>query len=293
MYIVTGASGHLGQATLTHLTTTFKVPANSIIAVTRHPEKLANWKAKGVDVRAGSFDDEAGLAAAFTGGKRLLLISTDSLDAPGKRLAQHQAAIRAAEKAGVEHVLYTSLQKADTSAVSFAPDHVGTEQALAAAKLKGYTLLRNSWYFENIFYALPQALKSGTQYSAAGQGRIAHIARDDLARAAAAALASSKEGKFTYTLTGAKEYTTDEIAALVSKATGKPLAVVHVPVEGLVQGMIGAGLPDPLARVFASFDDNIARGGLAGVTGDYRALTGSEPVSFETWLTANATALAG
>lgn len=292
MYLVTGASGHLGQATLTHLINTSKVPANRIIAVTRNPDKLAAFKAQGVEVRAGSFDDEAGLAAAFKGAKRLLLISTDSLDAPGKRGEQHKAAIRAAEKAGVEHVLYTSLQKADTSAVSFAPDHTGTEQALAAAKLKGYTLLRNSWYFENIFYAIPQALKAGTQYSAAGQGKIAHIARDDLARAAAAALASNKEGRLTYTLTGAQEFTTDEIAGLVSKATGKPLTVVHVPVEGLVQGMLGAGLPEPLARVFASFDDNIAKGGLAGVTGDYKALTGSDPLPFETWLAKNAGALA-
>jgi NAD(P)H dehydrogenase (quinone) len=292
MYLVTGASGHFGQATLAHLLTTLKVPANRIIAVSRSPQKLAGLKAKGVDVRAGDFDNEAALVDAFKGASRLLLISTDNLDQPGKRQLQHEAAVRAAEKAGVAHVLYTSLQKAETSSVSFASEHLGTETAIKAAKLKGYTLLRNSWYFENLFYGIPHALKSGTQYSAAGHGKIAHIARDDLARAAATALASDKEGKFTYTLTGDAEFTTDELAALVRKATGKPLAVVQVPVEGLKQGMIGAGIPAPLAHVFASFDDNIAKGGLSGVTGDYKALTGVPPQPFEAWLAKNAAALA-
>ena len=291
MYLVTGASGHLGQAVINHLLTTYKVPANKIIAASRDIGKLAALKAKGIDVRKADFEDEAGLVKAFTGAARVLLISTDAM-APGQRLAQHQRAVAAAEKAGVDHVLYTSLHNADTSKVSFAPDHVGTEQALAKSKLKGWTVLRNTWYFENVFYSIPQALKSGAQYSAAGKGKIAHISRDDLARAAAAALASDKGGKNTYTLTGNHEYTTDEIAALVSSATGKALNVVHVPFEGLLQGMIGAGVPEAMAKIFASFDVNTAQGGLSGVSGDFKALTGREPRKFEDWLNDNAKALA-
>ena len=292
MYLVTGASGKLGQAVINHLLTTYKIPANKIIAATRDTTKLASLKANGVEVRKADFDDEAGLVKAFTGATRVLLISTDAMDRPGQRLEQHVRAVKAAEKAGVDHVLYTSLQKADSSAVSFAPDHVGTEKALANSKLKGWTLLRNTWYFENLFYSIPHALKAGTKYSAAGQGKIAHISRDDLARAAAAALASDKGGKNTITLTGSKEYTTADIAKLVSAATGKPLNVVDVPVEGLVQGMIGGGVPEPLAKVFASFDTNIAKGGLSGVTGEYKTLTGVEPQPFEDWLKKNAEALA-
>ena len=153
-------------------------------------------------------------------------------------------------------------------------------------------MLRNNWYFENLFYSLPVALKSGTQYSAAEKGKTAYIARDDLARAAAAVLSSNKDGKATYTLSGAKQYTVDEVAALAAKATGKPLSVVHVPVDGLIQGMLGAGLPDGMARLFASFDANIAQGGLSGTASDYKTLTGVEPQAFEPWLSKNATALA-
>ena len=104
-------------------------------------------------------------------------------------------------------------------------------------------------------------------------------------------LSSGKAGKATYTLSGAKEYTVDEVAKLVSAATGKPLNAVHVTVEGLVQGMLGAGLPEGMARMFASFDAATAQGDLSGTAGDYKKLTGAEPQGFEGWLKANAAAL--
>ena len=293
MYLVTGASGHLGQAVITALIGYHKIPANQIIATTRKPETLSALAAKGVEVRAADFDDTAGLAAAFKGAERLLLISTDAMDKPGRRLAQHRNAVDAAEKAGVKHLLYTSMPGPETSAVLFAPDHLGTEKAIAASSLPGWTILRNNWYFENLLHGVPQALASGTWYTSAGDGKIAHIARADLARTAAAALAGTSSGKATYTLTGTRGYTTAEIARLVSDAVGRPLAVVQVPEDALVQGMVGAGLPEPVARLFASFDTNTKQGGLAIVTGDVKTLTGSDPQSFEKWLKDNAGAFAG
>jgi NAD(P)H dehydrogenase (quinone) len=290
MYFVSGAAGHLGRAVINHLLTTNKIPAKDIIAGTRDVAKLDDLKAKGVQVRKADFDDEAGLEKALAGVTRFLIISTDALDKPGRRLEQHLRAVKAAEKAGVKHVVYTSMPRPDTSAVLFAPDHLGTEKAIAAAKLEGYTILRNNWYFENLFHSMPAALKSGAHYSAAGKGKQANIGRDDLARGAAAALASAKGGKQTLTLSGPKQYTVAELVDLVSKAAGKPVNVVEVPVEGLVQGLIGAGFPEPVARVFASFDTNIAQGGLEGDSKDFKALTGVEPQSFEDWLKKNAAA---
>ncbi len=57
--------------------------------------------------------------------------------------------------------------------------------------------------------------------------------------------------------------------------------------------MLGAGLPEPMARMFASFDDNTARGGLAGVTSDFETLTSRKPGQFADWLKLKAAAFAG
>ena len=98
----------------------------------------------------------------------MLIVSTDALDGAGTRLRQHKAAVAAAAKAGVGRIAYTSLPNADTSKVSFAPDHLGTEQAIKATGLP-YLIFRNSWYAENLFMSLPNALKSGQWYTSAGK----------------------------------------------------------------------------------------------------------------------------
>lgn len=290
--LVTGASGQFGRLVLGYLTDTLGVPANRIIATTRTPDSLADWAAKGVSVRAADFDDPATLPAAFAGADRLLLISTDSIDRPGRRVEQHRAAIAAAKAAGVTHLIYTSCPEPETAPVMVAPDHAATEAALRESGLPGWTLLRNHWYFENLLMTLPSALATGHWYSAAGDGRNAHVARADLAHGAAAALASDFSGTRTLTLSGETAYSTADIAALVSQTVDKPIVVIPVPADGLVQGMIAAKLPEPLARFLASFDVNTAEGFVGTVTGDLRALTGTAPQPFESWLTENKAVLA-
>lgn len=284
--LVTGASGHLGGAVVRHLLDTLKVPAGRIIATSRSPDGLADLAARGVTVRAADFDQPGTLAPAFAGADRLLLVSTDALLEPGKRLTQHRAAVQAAADAGVTHVVYTSLPSADTSHVSFAPDHWGTEQSLSASPL-GWTVLRNAWYFENLAYSLPGALASGEWATASGEGRIAYIARDDLARAAAAALASDETSNGVLTLTGEQAWSARDIAARVSALAGKPLTVIDITPEQLVEGLKTHGFPPALADVFASFDAATAAGDLGEVTGDYARLTGQSPTPLDAWLPAN------
>ena len=284
--LVTGASGQLGGAVVHHLLDTLQVPAERLIVTSRSPEGLADFAARGVTVRAADFDQPATLPSAFAGADRLLLVSTDALMEPGKRLAQHRNAVEAAVEAGVGHVVYTSLPSAETSHVSFAPDHWGTEQALAASSL-AWTVLRNAWYFENLAYALPAALASGEWASAAGEGRIAYIARDDLARAAAVALASPDRSNRVLTLTGSHAYSARDIASRVSALADKPLSVVDITPEQRLEGLKAHGFPPVLAEVFASFDVATAAGDLGAVTDDYLQLTGQPTTTLDAWLSAN------
>jgi len=259
-----------------------------VIAASRDPSKLADLAANGAETRRADFDDPASLTEAFKGIDRLLLISTDSM-APGQRLAQHSAAIAAAKAAGVGHVVYTSMPKPETSAVSFAGDHLGTENTLKASGLP-YTILRNSWYQENLFLALPPALKSGQWYSSAADGRIPYIAHADCAKAAAAALIQAPLNQ-TFTLSGPELLTTQQIAALASAATGKPLQVIEVTDEQLAGGMKHAGVPDMLIPMLVSFDTNTRQGGFDILTDDVEKLTGQKPSALEAFLAANAQAL--
>lgn len=290
--LVTGAAGQLGQRTIHHLLETEKVPAGSIIAATRSPEKLADLAARGVVTRKADFDDAASLASAFAGVDRLVIISTDALDTPGKRLAQHKAAIEAAKAAGVGHVVYTSMPQPDDSLVTFAPDHLGSENALKASGV-GYTILRNAWYMDNYLMGMPHNLQGGQWFTASGDGRVANVSRDDCARALAAVLASGKSENATYTLTGSQSQTSQEIADLVSAATGKPLQVVNVTDEQLAGGLAGAGLPGFLVDMLVSADATIRAGKFDVVTSDVKTLTGRDPQTLKSFFEASKAALVG
>ncbi len=288
--LVTGASGHLGRLVIKHLIDSQTITPSDIVAGSRDPAKLADLQALGVEARRVDFDDQASLETAFAGIDRLLIVSTDELGMPGKRLTQHTAAVNAAKAAGVGRLFYTSMPQPDDSLITFSGDHLGTEMAIKASGL-AYTLFRNGWYMENLFMSLPQALAGGTWYTSAGTGRIAHIAREDIARAIAAGLAHPAAESVTYTLTGETAYTTEEIAALVRDVTGKPLAVVNLSDEQLSQGMAAAGVPAPFIPTFVSFDANTREGKIAMVSPDAETLSGVKRTSLKAFLEANRAAL--
>lgn len=287
--IVTGAGGHLGRQVVDFL---LAAQAGPIVATTRNPDKLADLAARGVTVRQADFDDPATLPAAFAGGGRLLLISTDELAQPGRRLAQHRAAVAAAAAAGVSHVVYTSVVAAHpTPQSSLSDDHFWTEQALAASPM-GWTFLRNNLYADLLLHALPHAVATGTLFTATGSGRRSYVTRQDCARAAAAALRSA-EGRRIYDITGPAAPSQDEIAAIAAEISGKPVAHVALPPEALRPGLAAAGIPPFMVDVLIDFDIETARGYSAIVTPAVEELTGRAPTPVAEFLKQNRAALLG
>lgn len=288
--LVTGASGHLGQRVVELL---LEAGETSIVATTRTPEKLAHFSEQGVEVRSADFNDPASLPDAFAGVDRLLLISTDAVGEPGLRLKQHQNAISAAESAGVQHIVYTSLvNPGPESPILLAPDHDGTEKALEASSV-GFTSLRNNVYAEMLLGSLPQAVQMGKLFSAGGDGKTSYVTREDCARAAAAALVSDFEGRRYLDITGPGALSQADLAAITSDLT--ETAVIYVPIDSdtLVQNMIGAGLPEPVAHLLASFDAAIAQGKLAVVSTAVSDLTGTPPQTVADFLAENKAVFAG
>lgn len=281
--LVTGASGQLGQRVLELL---LESKVTNVIATTRNPEKLSEFAARGVEVRHADFDDPTTLPDAFAGADRILLISTDAVDGSDKRLNQHQAAVKAAEVAGVKHVIYTSMVNADDTPVKFAGDHYGTERALAESSLN-WTVLRCNLYADLLLMGLSQAYQMGGLFNASGDGKTAYVTREDCARAAFGALMSSFSGQRILDVTGVEALSQADIAALATSITGQ--ALNHVPVElaAIIDGMEKAGLPRFLAEIYASIDVAIAEGKFEVVSNAAEELSGQKPTSVEAFLSAN------
>ncbi|MDQ3701614.1 MAG: SDR family oxidoreductase [Chloroflexota bacterium] len=271
--VITGAAGQLGRRTAELLLD--QVDPSQVVLVSRRPEELADLASRGAVTRHGDFDDPASLKTAFSGGDRLLLISTDAV---GRRVAQHINAITAAEDAGVRAIGYTSLPNpsADNPA-AVAAEHRETEARLTASALE-WTLLRNALYSEFRVPEAQAALGSGTFHHNQGQGRSAYVSREDCAAAAAAWLAAGSQHRGrTYDITGPELLGADDLARLYAEAGGSPVQAHELEDSAFVAALQSAGLPDGVASLLASFGVAIRGGHLDQVSTDVETLTGRPP----------------
>lgn len=287
--LVTGASGNLGRRVVELL---LEAGRGSIVAGTRSPEKLADLSDGRVEIRRVDFDDTVdALAKALAGVERLLLISTDTVGQPGRRFEQHKKAIDAAVRAGVQHIVYTSLaHPVADSPVLIADDHRQTEDALEASGI-GYTSLRNNLYTDLLLMSLPPAVASGRIFAAAGDGGAAYVTREDCARAAASALMSDFAGIRALEITGPSDVTYAQLADMAAELTGRRVEYVPVDEEQLASGMVQAGVPGPLAQLMASFDTGMRQGLFGPATKAVEELTGRAPTSVREFLEAHRTVL--
>ncbi|RYZ74134.1 MAG: SDR family oxidoreductase [Proteobacteria bacterium] len=271
--LVSGASGQLGQQVLEFL---IEQGAQQVIATSRDPSKLERFRESGVELRQADLDQPASLLDAFRGAERLLLISTDSL---GRRVAQHEAAVVAAKRAGVKHIIYTSVPSPENSASSIAPEHLATEKLIEASGLT-YTILRNHLYVDNFLHSLPPALEMGKLFAAVNNQKGAgYVTREDCARVAAAVHNSNDTENRILDVSGPAVVHYSEIAKWVSDLMKRPLEFVPVPFESHLAALENAGLPPVMARVLATFDHAISKGEYASTSQTVQEWTGQEPIS--------------
>jgi NAD(P)H dehydrogenase (quinone) len=256
MIVVTGATGQLGRLVIAALLKT--VPAGQIAAAVRSPEKAGDLAALGVQVRRADYSDAASLDAAFQGATKVLLISSNEI---GARLAQHCAVIDAAKRAKVQLLAYTSVLRADTSSLGLAAEHLDTEQAIKDSGVPA-VILRNGWYTENYTAGVPGAVAQGAIYGSAGEGRISSAARSDYAEAAAVVLAGQGHAGKIYELAGDSAYTLAELAAEVSRQSGKPVEYRNIPEADYKAALIGFGLPEVVAALLSNSDTAASKGAL-------------------------------
>jgi NAD(P)H dehydrogenase (quinone) len=268
MYAITGASGQLGRLVIEHLMKT--VPADQIVAAVRTPAKAQDLADRGVVVREADYDQPNTLASAFKGVEKLLLISSTEVSG---RLPQHRAVINAAVEADVRLLAYTSMLHANTSSARLAIEHRETEEAIAVSRLPA-VILRNGWYIENSLMALPMALAHGAFVGSSGDGRFSSAARDDYAAAAAVALTSPDQTGRVYELAGDHAFNMIDLAAEVSRRSGKAIAYNDLPVGAYEDVLIGAGLPKDLSALLADADAAASRGALFDDNGALSALIG-------------------
>jgi NAD(P)H dehydrogenase (quinone) len=195
MILVTGASGQLGSAIVESL----EAGHLPVTRGTRTP-------AVGSIDRQVDFDHFDTLD--FTGIETLVLVSAGYAE-DDVVIARHERVVAAAERDGVQHLIYTSLAT-EGDHLGFALAHRWTERRIQESGMR-WTILRNGIYAE-LLGAL-MAPDDGIITAPLGHGGIAAVVRADLAEAAAI-VASNPEAHAgqVYDLVGSRAVTAEEVA---------------------------------------------------------------------------------
>ncbi len=269
MIALTGSTGALGGLVARALTDL--APRLVVRDASRAPDVVA-------DVRVCDYADHEAAVAALDGVSTLFMVSAAE---SATRRDQHATFIGAAAEAGVGHVVYTSFAGAGPEATfTLGRDHHAAEQEIRATGM-GFTLLRDNFYAD----VLPLfADDSGVLRGPAGEGRVAAVARADVADVAAAVLRDpGAHAGATYTLTGPEAITLSELAARAGAVLGRDLRFVDETVEEAYASR-RAAYPEAESwqlDAWVSTYTAIADGSVAPVTDDVRRVAGHAPRRLE------------
>ena len=278
MIAITGASGHLGKATLEFLTD--KTSPDALVAIVRDPEKATDLTRAGVQVRQGDYNDPASLVASLTGVDTLVLISSSVVG--DERIRQHTNVINAAREAGVNHIFYTSAPNPSPSAL-FTPaiDHFHTENLIKDSGLT-YTFFRNNLYLDVLPMILGSASESGTLPFPAGNGKVSFALRVDMAEGLANALIGEGHENKTYEIGAPTSWSFSAIADVLSQA-GKAVTYVDIPGSAYEAELV-KHVPAPVAKMYAGMAEAIKHNDFNQPDPTLEKLLGRSPVSLPQFL---------
>jgi NAD(P)H dehydrogenase (quinone) len=266
---VSGASGHLGKAVISELQQ--RASDHDVVAISRTPESVSGR----IEGRFGDYDRRDSLAKAYAGLDRLLIITTVAPE-PGKRGAQNVAAIDAAVKAGVKHIVFMSGvgTRQEEEPARGASYWRGEQRLIATAP--AWTILRMNFYHEAFVQLAQAALRQGVLPGLA-ENRAAFVARDDVAGAAAGILLGDGHAGAIYNATGPERLSGADRAGLIADITGRPLAFRIISEEQLRAGLAQAGLPAGAVNIVTGIQASFAAGAFDILTGDVERLSGRPP----------------
>ncbi|MFN3340100.1 MAG: SDR family oxidoreductase [Dietzia sp.] len=264
---VTGATGALGGSVARRLAE--RGLAQRLIV--RNAERAPSLP--GADVAEASYEDGEALATALRGIETVFFVSGHEA---ANREAVHRSAVEAFEAAGVRRVVYTSFLGASPEAsFTYARTHHATEEMIKAAGFES-VFLRPTFYLD---YVADWADAEGVIRGPASHGRIAWVAREDLAEAAAVVLSTEGHDGRTYDLTGDELLTLEETATRLAEATGTAYRFQNESIDQAYASRREGfpGTPDWELDGWVGTYLAIARGEMAVTSRSVEELTGHTP----------------
>jgi uncharacterized protein YbjT (DUF2867 family) len=267
--LVTGATGNVGSRVIQELRGR-GVPLRAFV---RDADRASALLGPEVDLAVGDFAEPASIRAALDGVDALFLACGNL----PPQVEYERNVIDAAARAGVRRLVKLSALGARLgSPVDFWDWHARIEQHLRASGIPS-VVLRPRFYMSNLLGSIETIRSAGAIFAPAEGVKIPMMDPLDVAATAAIALSDDGHEGQTYELTGPEAITFHDVAAQVSRVTGRPVRFVPVPEPAALDALLQTGMPDWMAHNIVTVFAELQQDPAAQVTGAVHALTGRQP----------------
>jgi uncharacterized protein YbjT (DUF2867 family) len=273
MYLVTGATGHVGGPVARQL----HEQGHDVRVLVRDPSRAAGLPA-GIERAVGDLDDPASVSKAVAGIEAVFLMQT------GGGTEQTQTMIAAAREAAVPRIVLLSSAGARLLPLDDNPMGAALaarEQVLRESGL-GVTYLRPSAFATNAL-AWRESIRAGTVTDPTGDGVLAVLDPDDIARVAVAALTGDGHVGKGYLLTGPQALTSRQQVQIIAEVTGRPITFRDITPHDFAQAAIQHGTPPEQARLMERLNEVFRARRSVAITDDVQNITGVAPATFGDW----------
>ena len=155
------------------------------------------------------------------------------------------------------------------------------EQILRESGL-GVTYLRPSAFASNAF-AWRDSIRAGKVTDPTGDGVLAVMDPEDIARVAVTALTEDGHAGKGYLLTGPQALTAREQVATIAEVTGRPVGFQDVTPHEFAQAAIQRGTPPEQAQLMERLNEVFRARRSVNITDDLENITGTAPATFRDW----------
>ncbi len=272
--LVTGATGNVGAEVVRLLQQTeypFQVAVRNVDAARA---KLGT----ATDYVRFDFTDPTTFADALRDVGQLFLVRPPAISQVKRFI---YPLIDTARAAGVEHIVFLSIQAAERN--PFVP-HRQIETYIQASGIS-YTFLRASFFMQNLNTVHRQDIQQeGEIFLPAGRGKTSFIDVRDIAAVATIALLEREHRNQAYELTGSQSLDYYQVADIFTAVLGTKIVYSNPSILAFARRMAARGLPLGFILVMIGIY-TVARLGLAGrVTQDTARVLGRAPCTMRQYV---------
>lgn len=265
--LVTGATGTIGARLVQRLTAR-EIPVRAFV---RDPVNAQSLHAPSVEIATGDLADPASIRNALHGIEKMFLLTSSSPD----QVTLQGNAVRAAEEAGVRHIVKVSALGARPDA----PFHLGRWHAETEDQIRdtglAFTFLHPHVFMQNFLGFASTIQRDEAFYAPLGRAAVSMVDARDVAEVAAAVLQhpAYHTGQ-TYVITGPEAVSYADAAEALSTVLDRPIRYVDVPPEAYRDRLVEAGRPEWLADDLTALSRIFRAGHGAHLSSVVRDLTG-------------------